>query len=763
MKNKLSVLLLCISIVSYGEEKSALPLPSSGQVTLTLAEYNRLVDLAAKSARKRELPPIPYTIKRADLKLRAGNENVMGTLLMDGEVFSKGSARVPLTSGMTILNAQQEGKGLPLQQEGTTAMAVLPGASDFSVTLDTGMPLKIDAGRASFSLPAPAAGSVRLSLVIPGDHTNVHISPGLITGRSSASGQTTIEATLVPGSSTSVWWATRELAAPAVPHEVRFLSDVKTLVSVGEADLRIAALADITVVQGEPAQLTVEVPSGYEITGASGATVESSEIDGNTLLLHLSSGTPRSHQFLISMEKTLDAAKTEAPFLSFKDTQRETGEVLVEGAGAMELTATESGGLKRLDLKEISPYLRSLSRFPLQAAFRYHLQPGETPSLVLEWVRFPDSAVLAAVAERAMVTTLVTTEGRTLTEVKLTVKNQAQPFLKVGLPAGASILTAEVAGEKVKPVQGTDGIRVPLLRPGFRTNAAYEVSFVFMHSGAPFARKGGSELVLPAMNIPISVLQWEVFLPEQYKVKDFGGDAIAASLLPASHFGGGVVSLATKSGNLVESSQGQVTNTFSGVELQTFAGIAENEGLDNLALFVPGVVGGPMETGDLGGFIVDPQGAVIPGAQVVVRLANGETRQTITDASGHWLVSSVPPGKARIEASVPGFSSAVRAINYAGKPERYSFTMNVAAATETVEVTSNKEDRRRSDEIERDVMKSQVAMQNNASVNVLNLQRRVAGVLPVRIDVPHAGTSYSFVRPLVLDEETKVTFNYRSK
>jgi hypothetical protein len=40
---------------------------------------------------------------------------------------------------------------------------------------------------------------------------------------------------------------------------------------------------------------------------------------------------------------------------------------------------------------------------------------------------------------------------------------------------------------------------------------------------------------------------------------------------------------------LIETSQAQVTNTFSGVQLATFAGVQENQGLDNLALFVPGV------------------------------------------------------------------------------------------------------------------------------------------------------------------------------
>jgi Carboxypeptidase regulatory-like domain len=41
---------------------------------------------------------------------------------------------------------------------------------------------------------------------------------------------------------------------------------------------------------------------------------------------------------------------------------------------------------------------------------------------------------------------------------------------------------------------------------------------------------------------------------------------------------------------LIETTQSQISSTFSGQTLSTFAGIQENEGLDRLALFVPGVV-----------------------------------------------------------------------------------------------------------------------------------------------------------------------------
>jgi len=60
--------------------------------------------------------------------------------------------------------------------------------------------------------------------------------------------------------------------------------------------------------------------------------------------------------------------------------------------------------------------------------------------------------------------------------------------------------------------------------------------------------------------------------------------------------------------------------------------------------------------------------------------------------------------------------------------------------------------------IEDQVRKNQAAQQTAPSQNVYNLQRRVAGILPVHVDVPRSGKSYRFVRPLVLEEETKITF-----
>jgi hypothetical protein len=753
------IMLLSLCLPGFAEENAVLPLPSTGNVTLPLAEYNRLIDLATKAAKKHEQPPVAYTLKHADINLRVGAASVLGTVALEGEVFSKAAAKVPLVTGLTILNAQQQGKPLPLEQEGSTATAVLPGTSEFSVALETGLPLLIETGRASFNLPAPSAGSVRLSLSIPGDRTLVRISPGLITSRKSENGSTLLEATLAPGQTTSISWATRDVVTttPTPPKEVRFLSDVKTLLSIGEADLKIAALADINVIQGEATQFSVAVPAGYEITGASGATVDSSEIQNGVLVLHLTSGSPRSQQFLITMERPLSAANADAPFLSFKNAQRETGEVLVEGSGAMEVTAKESGGLKRIDIHETSPYLRALAHNQPEAAFRYHRQPEQSPALALEWTRFPDTNVLAAVAEHATVTTLVTVEGRSLTEVKLTIKNQAQPFLKVNLPSGATIVSAEVAGERVKPVEAPDGNRVPLLRPGFRPSDSYEVSYVFMHSGTPFAKKGGSEIALPAMDIPVSVLEWEVFLPEQYKVKNFGGDVISANLVETTvrmeGRGGGIGS---GSGGGIGAGSGP---GFGGGIYRLPPGVAAPEA--NISSMLPG---------QIGGVVLDPEGAVVPGARVTVtNVEKGITRTTNTDQYGAWVASGMPAGQVKIEAAAPGFrTSVLNARQDSQNPGAYSLRLDVDTASETIVVTAqaapmSKEEMRRAEQAERDAKKRLQEQQMAASSNVNALQQKVAGILPVRVDVPRAGNSYHFARALVLDEQTRLTFNYKNR
>ena len=596
----------------------------TGSVTIGLAEYNDLLDRIARPPMRPETVPVPAVVSRAAIAVRINDDLARGTITLQGEVLRAGPAVVPLLAGGIVLDARMNGQTVALMQDKGGHAAVLADRGPFSVVVTWVSPVMTEPGRATILLPVIVAGSLRATIDAAGEGTDLRLDPAVVTQRTSAGGRATVEATLASGVPTRVTWSSRDPQPAPAQRALRLLSDVKSLVTVGEHELRVASLVDVTVVQGTAATLRVRVPDGFELASVSGASIEVASEQPGLVDLTILPGDRRRHQFLVTIERgTPDTTrKATVPLPWLDGSQRETGEVAVEGVGALDLTLDDQPALTRIDVGEVAPALQALAREPLLAASRYHRRAPEAVTLALGIVRFPDAPVLTAVADRAVATTLVTTEGRALTEVMLTVRNQAQPFLKVGLPTGATLLSAEVGGTAVKPAHGVDGTRVPLLRPGLQTREPYRVSFIYLHTGTPFANKGDAQLSLARVDVPIAWLEWEVFLPDRVEVARFSGVAFDRALV------------------------------------DVYASIDRDE----------------------------------------ERAAVGGLAETVT-------VVTESPRK----------------------------------------------------ELDR------LRQANEPSMNVQNLQRRVAGILPVRMDVPRAGRSHSFVRPLVLDEETEVGFKYRRR
>jgi hypothetical protein len=178
-----------------------------------------------------------------------------------------------------------------------------------------------------------------------------------------------------------------------------------------------------------------------------------------------------------------------------------------------------------------------------------------------------------------------------------------------------------------------------------------------------------------------------------------------------------------------------------------------------------------LSQGQLGGYVYDPSGAFIPGAHLQIQnTSTGAIWSAITGSDGSWRALGLSSGNYRITATAPAFSALVANISYdAARPSAYRIALDVGAANSSVEVTASApmletealqiiKDRKHKKEAA-PVPPPPPA----ASANVFNLQQRVAGVLPVAVDVPRTGTSYRFVRPLVVNEETKLNFSYKTK
>ena len=96
-------------------------------------------------------------------------------------------------------------------------------------------------------------------------------------------------------------------------------------------------------------------------------------------------------------------------------------------------------------------------------------------------------------------------------------------------------------------------------------------------------------------------------------------------------------------------------------------------------------------TGDILGTVTDPNGAVVPNAKVSVRNLGTQTiRTTLTSANGDYSISLLPPGHYSVSVEATSFKKYdVADITLAaGDHARIDATLNLGAASETVEVES---------------------------------------------------------------------------
>ena len=155
------------------------------------------------------------------------------------------------------------------------------------------------------------------------------------------------------------------------------------------------------------------------------------------------------------------------------------------------------------------------------------------------------------------------------------------------------------------------------------------------------------QMTLPRMDVPVSVVEWELFLPEQYRADRFAGTAIAAYLVD-ERTGGPAPS----------------------------------------ALPVEGFATGTSVPGQIVGRVLDAQGGVVPGATIVAEVA-GQRRTAVTGADGQYVISNLPAGPLSVTSQLPGFKTAQRSLVYDQRPRQIDFQMAVGGLEETVTVQAD--------------------------------------------------------------------------
>jgi hypothetical protein len=115
----------------------------------------------------------------------------------------------------------------------------------------------------------------------------------------------------------------------------------------------------------------------------------------------------------------------------------------------------------------------------------------------------------------------------------------------------------------------------------------------------------------------------------------------------------------------------------------------------SFAILIFACTAGPVRaqaTAQIGGRVTDQSGAVMPGVEITVTQADtGISRNTITNETGSYVLTNLPIGPYRLEASLPGFRTFAQTgiVLQVNSSPSVNVVLEVGQVAETIEVQAN--------------------------------------------------------------------------
>jgi hypothetical protein len=208
------------------------------------------------------------------------------------------------------------------------------------------------------------------------------------------------------------------------------------------------------------------------------------------------------------------------PLLRLLETERDTAGVAVEVLGAGEIKDLKPKGLDKVEAGELGQMI-STRQSPSLVAFRFRSgSSNAVRSLAVQVARYTQQAVLTANIEEARYRVLMSAEGKTLVQARYAVRNNQRSFVRIKLPAGATIWSSSLSGRPARPGQAPDGsLLFPLMKARAGEEApAFAIEILYLARGAEWGEKSRATLALPALDLPVSRTGVLLYYPPMFKV-----------------------------------------------------------------------------------------------------------------------------------------------------------------------------------------------------------------------------------------------------
>ncbi len=478
-----------------------------GWVVLSVEDYRVLRARALPSLPDPAPPPVDAALTRVDYDLRvtASGDAAAGQARLTIDVLKQGWVSVQMPAGLFVRDARIDGRPTALV-EGNPSRVLISRPGRSTLTLEVVVPVTAQGGAESMTLPSSGSALSSVTFTVPKTGVDLSVAGGLVAERRDSATESRWVAYGSAGRALSFAWK-RKADDRRGELPLRTRARITEIVALGEDSNQLTANVQFEVTQGLAREAVIAIPAGVIVNHVTGSTVADWNVDRGSLTVGFLEPISSQTSVVVSGEWRAAREGTIAiPLVRVPAAERETGGVAVDVAGPGEIAGQQPRGLEPADPADLGDIVAGRES-PSMVAFRLTPMAGAAArALSVNLTRYEAKAVLIANIEEARYDALVTEDGKRLVRARYAVRNNQRGFLSVTLPANATLWSASLAGQTIRPgVSPSGGLLLPLRKGRANADApAFAVEVLYLERAPAWPEKGEDRIVLPAVDLPIS-------------------------------------------------------------------------------------------------------------------------------------------------------------------------------------------------------------------------------------------------------------------
>ncbi len=297
-------------------------------------------------------------------------------------------------------------------------------------------------------------------------------------------------------------------------------AEVAGTLTVSDTLINGHALVRYDIQNAPVKELRLKIPATVKNVEISGANIRRRDQNGEQWCVELQNKVRGSYTLTVTWEQPRSSQTNllDLAGLSVEGVERETGTLAIVAKAPLQVNESRATDLLKVDAREW-PEWAGQPDANVALAYRY-LRPGY--QLVVEAKRYSEAEVLQALAETFNLTTVVADDGQMMTELSVAVRNNGRQHLEIALPAGATVWSAFVSGQPVRPSLREGKLLLPLENAG-SDDAALAVEVTYVGTNQFPSGHGRVNLISPTLDVPFKNARWELYLPPDYRYEEFTG------------------------------------------------------------------------------------------------------------------------------------------------------------------------------------------------------------------------------------------------